>query len=324
MLLHAILPAAADDAAVILSYHRFAEEPGRLTTTLAELDAHIERLQAGGYRVLPLSQVVAALAGGLPLPQHTVAISIEGGHESVHRLAWPRFKAAGFPFAVMVTTDAIDRGTNAAGWDSLREMASAGVEIGTHGAFYRSQVGRGAARVVSDLTLARRRISDELGAPPRLFSYPYGQYDEGVRDLVAEHSFVAALGQQSGPAHAGSDLYALPRFSVFGPFAEPTRFRLVLDVLPLPVSELVPALPVIAGNPPPIGFTVAEGIEPLDRLACFAGGLGQVALDRLGARRFELRLDAPLAAGRARINCTMPARDGAWRWLGLHLVVPAQ
>lgn len=318
------MPVRADDSAVILSYHRFAENPGHLTTTLDQLDAHIAWLQAGGYRVLPLSQVAAALAGGQPLPQRAVAISVEGGHESVYRLAWPRFKAAGFPFAVMVTTDAIDRGANAADWDSLREMASAGADIGTHGAFYRSQVGRGSARVVADLTHARRRIAAELGAPPRLFSYPYGQYDESVRDLVAEHGFVSALGQQSGPAHAGSDPYALPQFSVFGPFADPARFRLVLDVLPLPVGDLVPASPVIASNPPPIGFSVAEGIEPLDRLACFVGGLGQVALDRLGARRFELRLDAPLAAGRARINCTMPARDGGWRWLGLHLAVPAQ
>ncbi|MDP6954040.1 MAG: polysaccharide deacetylase family protein, partial [Alphaproteobacteria bacterium] len=181
-LLYAALPAAAEDSAVILSYHRFAEDPGRLTTTLAELDAHIEHMQAGGYRVLPLGQVVAAIAGGLPLPQGTVAISVEGGHESVHRLAWPRFKAAGFPFTIMVTTDAVDRSANAATWDNLREMASGGVEIGTHGAFYRSQVGRGAARVAADLTRARRRIKEELGAPPSLFSYPYGQYDEQVRD----------------------------------------------------------------------------------------------------------------------------------------------
>ncbi len=322
IVLHAVLPAVADDSSVILSYHRFAKESGSLTTTLAELEAHIAHLRDGGYQVLSISQVIAAITGGLPLPQRAVAISIEGSHESVYRLAWPRFKAAGFPFAVMVTTDAVERGGNAAGWDNLREMASAGVEIGTHGAFYRVQVGRSMAGVAADLARARRRIAGELGAPPRIFSYPYGQYDGRVRELVAEHGFVAALGQQSGPAYSGSDIYALPRFSVFGPFAEPARFRLVLEVLPLPVSELVPALPIVSSNPPPIGFTVAEGIGPLNRLACFASGLGQLPLNRLGARRIELRLDAPLPGARVRINCTMPARDGDWRWLGLHLVLP--
>ena len=47
----------------------------------------------------------------------------------------------------------------------LREMASAGVEIGTHGAFYRVQVGRSMAGVAADLARARRRIAGELGAP---------------------------------------------------------------------------------------------------------------------------------------------------------------
>lgn len=316
-------PAWAQDSAVILAYQRFAEAPGRLTTTIDQLDAHIARLTQGGYRVLPLSQVVAALAGGLPLPERAVAITIEGGHESVHRLAWPRFKAAGLPITVLVTSAAVDRGQRASmTWDQLREMVSSGVGVGTHGAFYRRQIGRPAAAVVADLVRARARIADELGAGPQVFSYPYGEHDATLRALVAEHGFTAALAQQSGVAHGGSDLFALPRFSVFGSFAEPARFSLVIEALPLPVRDLVPAEPLITTNPPPIGFTVESGIEPLDRLACFAGGIGAIALDRLGERRFELRLKAPLAPGRARINCTMPARDGRWRWLGLHLSVP--
>lgn len=316
-------PAAAQDSAVILTYQRFGEAPGPLTTTIGELEAHIEHLTGNGYAVLPLSRVVAALAGAVPLPERSVAITIEGTHESVYREAWPRFKAAGLPFALVVTTAMVDRG--AAGsmtWSQVREMTSAGVVIGTHGTFYRSLLGRPRGAVVADITRARGRIVDELGAPPELFAYPYGLYDTEVRAVVVELGFGAALAQQSGPAHQGSDLFALPRFSVFGRFAAPDRFRLVVDTLPLPVRELVPAEPLVTANPPPVGFTLADGIGPTDRLACYASGLGAVAFDRLGVSRIEVRLGAPLAPGRARINCTLPGPEGRWRWLGLQLLIP--
>jgi peptidoglycan/xylan/chitin deacetylase (PgdA/CDA1 family) len=323
VLLAATPPVVAQDSAVILTYQRFGEAPGPLTTTIAELEAHIEHLTEGGYAVLPLSQVVAALAGAMPLPERSVAITIEGTHMSVHRDAWPRFKAAGLPIALLITTGMVDRGEGRSmTWGQVREMASSGVVIGTHGAFYRTQLGRPRRAVVADSARARARMVDELGAPPELFAYPYGLYDAELRAVVAELGFGAALAQQSGAAHRGSDLFALPRFSVFGRFAAADRFRLVVDTLPLPVRELVPAEPAVTANPPPVGFTLADGLGPVERLACYASGLGAVPFDRLGASRIELRLGVPLEPGRSRINCTMPGPEGRWRWLGLQLLIP--
>jgi len=315
--------AQAQDSAVILTYQRFAAVGGPLTTTLAELDAHLARLAGGGYAVLPLPRVVAALAGGAALPERTVAIVIEGGHDSVHRLAWPRLREAGIPATILITTDMVDDGEpGQMGWGELRELASAGAAIGTNGAVYRSLLGRARPLVAGDIGRARRRIVDELGAPPEIFAYPYGLHDAALRLAVAESGFIAALGQQSGAAYRASELFALPRFSVFDRFATPERFRVVVDALPLPVSELVPAEPLVEANPPDIGFTLAEGLGPAERLSCYVGGIGPVALDRLGARRIELALPRPLPAGRTRVNCTLPGPDGRWRWLGLQLLVP--
>jgi hypothetical protein len=67
---------------------------------------------------------------------------------------------------------------------------------------------------------------------------------------------------------------------------------------------------------------VAPGVEPLDRLACYAAGQGQVPLVRTQARRVEARLARPLPPGRWRVNCTMPAGQGRWRWLGALFIVP--
>ncbi|MBT6431358.1 MAG: hypothetical protein HOK30_27080, partial [Rhodospirillaceae bacterium] len=45
-------------------------------------------------------------------------------------------------------------------------------------------------------------------------------------------------------------------------------------------------------------------------------------LERLGKRRFEVRLDKPFAVGRSRINCTLRAAGNRWRWFGMQFYVP--
>jgi hypothetical protein len=101
------------------------------------------------------------------------------------------------------------------------------------------------------------------------------------------------------------------------------RFRLAINALPLPVSDVTPSDPMItAVNPPPIGFTVGGGITGVGRLTCFASHEGRARLERLGERRFEVRVNTPFPRGRTRLNCTLPTREGRWRWLGRQFYVP--
>ena len=138
--------------------------------------------------------------------------------------------------------------------------------------------------------------------------------------MAAESGFVAAFGQHSGVGHADADLFGLPRFLMTRRYGSVSRFRLAARALPLHVTDLTPQDAVLDGsrNPPPFGFTLAENQGPIETLSCFASYLqGPVRIERLGARRIELRFSKPFPPGRGRINCTMPAGDQRWRWFGL-------
>ena len=91
-------PVRAESAAVIIMYHRFGEE--NLPSTNIRLEqfvAHIEELAAGGYTVLPIPDIIAALRTGTSLPNRTIGITIDDAFASVYREAWPRLREAGFP-----------------------------------------------------------------------------------------------------------------------------------------------------------------------------------------------------------------------------------
>ncbi len=318
----ATAPAAvARDSAVIVMYNGFGDGSAAWTP-LDLFDSHIAHLRDNDYTVLPLSQVVGALRAGAELPDRAVAITLDSGHISIFRDAWPRLKAAGFPFTLFVATDAIDAGgANRMSWDQIRELASAGVAVGSHGAAYKHLADRDIDSFTTGIDRANRRFVDELGARPELFAYPYGEYDLARRDIVARRGFVAALGQQSGAVHGGADFHALPRFLLAGRFADLKRFGLVADTLPLPVTELVPKDPVLTTNPPLLGFTVAPEIGATRGLSCYASPFGQLNVERLGPNRVEVRFPEALAPGRTRVNCTMAGPEGRFRWLGLQFLV---
>ena len=311
----------ADNGAVVILYHRFGESRAPSSNIrLEQFEAHIAELVSGGYNVMPVPDIVAALGADRALPAHTVGITIDEAVASVYAEAWPRLSAAGLPFTVFASTDPLDnRLAGYMTWDQLREMlAAGGVTVGHRGAARRHMPNRTGAANRAEIARASTRFRQELGAVPEIFAYPYGEYSLMVRDLVAGSGFAAAFGKQSGAVARTSDRYALPRFALNEAYGEIARFRLVVNSLPLPVTGVIPSDPLVRphNNPPPYGFTVVQGIDRLASLNCFAGAR-EITIERLGERRFEVRLARPLEPGRTRINCTMPGPEGRWRWLGM-------
>ncbi len=320
-----VAPASGDaGSAVVLLYHRFGVSASPSTNIrLDQFEGHLETLESGGYTVLPVPEIVARLKGGENLPELTVGITIDDAHKSVYHQAWPRLREAGFPFTLFVSTDSLDAGYGETmSWEQVRELARSGVTIGNHGAAHDHMTSLGIAENMDKIAKASRRISEETGRPSELFAYPYGEFDTNLRRRVAEAGFAAAFGQHSGVVHGGSDFHALPRFSLNQRFGDLPRFRLVTRTLPLPVEEVTPSDPVLTVNPPQLGFTVSRELENLSALRCYASGRGEMAIERLGERRYEMRLAKPLPPGRARINCTLPAANGRWRWHGVQFLVP--
>lgn len=320
----ALAQEVAPAAAVVFMYSRFGDDANPATSVrIEQFQSHLQELRAGNYTVLPLLDIVAALKAGRALPERTVAITIDDAHASVYRDAWPRLKSVDFPFTLFVTTDNVDRGSGShMTWSQLRELAGAGVTIGNLTASHPRLIEQDRSYLLGQILRANERIQAELGRRPQLFAYPYGEWNRLVRDLVEAQGFQAAVGLQSGVLHPGTDPFVVPRFPLNEAFGSLERFRLAAEALPLIISDAAPAEAVSERNPPEVGFTLDPAMGDIDQVSCFASGLGRVRLESVGARRLELRLGEPLASGRTRINCTMPASEGRWRWHGIQVTVP--
>ena len=314
-------------SAVVLMYQRLGEQRAPSTNIrLDQFDAHLKVIAERGLNVLPVPEILTALEKGRDLPDRTIGLTFDGGFLSFYTDAWPRLREAGLPFALFIATNAVDEGRDGyMAWDQIREIARGGATIGSQTATGRQMPLLGRDDNDGDIGKALRRLEEELGQRPQIFAYPYGAMSLAAREAVAKAGYHAAFGQHSGVVHPGSPIHFLPRFPMNEVHGGPERFRLAAGALPLEVLDVTPT-DVYLGpgrNPPFMGFTVTGKALPyIDLLTCYTSGQGKVRIERIGAARVELRFDRAFRPGRPRLNCTMPAKQGRWRWYGTQFLVP--
>jgi len=306
-------------SAVIIMYHRFGESGYPTTnTTIQQLEQHITELKSGPYTVLPVEEIIDKFLAGTPLPRRTVGITIDDAYRSVYTQAWPRFKQAGIPFTVFTSTAYVDQDSPGhLSWEQIREMrAQGGVAIGHHTVTHLHMPMADEQRNRVEIDAALKRFKAELGITPQLFSYPYGETSLSGSALIRQAGFKAAFGQHSGVLGSINDAYNFPRFAMNEKYGDLARFRMAINAMALPVQDLTPKAHVVGKrNPPAIGFTLRGKLANISQLACFTSHAGRARLEHLGPR-IEVRIDKPFPTGRTRLNCTLPATEGRWRWLG--------
>ncbi len=309
--------ACAADSAVVLLYHRFGEDSYPDTNIrIDQLDDHIAILKQGNYAVWPLTDIVEALQSGQPVPEQTIAITIDDAFRSVYDHAWPRLRDAGFPFTVFVATDPVDAAApDFMTWDQIRTLHDHGVTIASHTASHLHMADASVAENRAEIERSQARLREELGTAPVLFSFPYGESNSEAIEVVRQAGYRAAFGQQSGVVYPGADFFLLPRFALNELYGRIDRFKMIINTLPLPVTDFLPRSMMIGATAPVVGFTVDPSVGPLEGLGCYSWDGSTAAIEAIN-RRVEVRLTNPMPPGRSRLNCTLPTPEGNWRWLG--------
>ena len=302
----------------ILMYHRFGETTHPSTNIkLQQFINHIDELNREEYHVLNLNKIVKAIKNEEQIPDRSVAITIDDAYLSVYENAWPILKKNGFTFTLFVSTDVIDqRLKNYMNWDQIRELMDHGVTIGSQTKTHPHMHRLSKEEKINEINHSNSRFINELGFKPNLFAYPYGEYDIETIEVIKESDFVAAFGQHSGVAHFSAGLFELPRFAMNENYGGFDRLKLAINALPLEVIDVSPRNPLLTQNPPNFGFTLTKNNSPQKIVRCFASDKIGTKTTRIGRSRIEVRMNRSFHRARGRINCTMEASNGRWRWFG--------
>ena len=202
----------------ILMYHDVKEaNPGKDSITPSELEHDLSFLRSRGYSPVTMSEVIAFVYAGAPLPEKPIILSFDDGLLSVYATVAPLLEKYG----ATIVLSAIGRSADEfsalpsgnpryahATWTQLRALQESGLaEIQNHSYDLHRDAGgmlgcqqrpgeSGEAyllRLSGDLMQMQERVYAELGTVPDTFAYPYGKYCDLSEGLLRELGFRASL-----------------------------------------------------------------------------------------------------------------------------------
>jgi biofilm PGA synthesis lipoprotein PgaB len=224
--LAAALATAADARFMALSYHEVLPDHEPLTPTAvraSDLARQFAWLLANDFHPVSVDQILAARAGGPPLPPRAILLTFDDGKKDSYTHVFPLLKLFNYPAVIalvgkwmdvpygqMVDYDGVPLSRSEfMSWEQVREMQDSGlVEVASHsydlhhGILANPQGNTQPAattrlyangRYEDDAAyLARLRhdlrdsISQHTGKAPRIIVWPYGRSNLAAQEVAAE------------------------------------------------------------------------------------------------------------------------------------------
>lgn len=210
-----------DRVPAILMYHNIAEvaeDPMQLCVAPTRFAQQMSWLKTRGLRGVGIGSLIDAMRAGRE--RGLVGITFDDGYASVLEVAVPELLRHGFTATMFVISDRLG-GSNE--WcvgpaqplmstAQVRELATVGMEVGSHAATHVRLAGIGAYQLEAEVSGSRASISELIGAPVRGFAYPYGSMDAAARLAVRGAGYDYACATETPMAELG--IMALPRIGV--------------------------------------------------------------------------------------------------------------
>jgi peptidoglycan/xylan/chitin deacetylase (PgdA/CDA1 family) len=209
----------------ILTYHSLDDSGSVISMSPQAFAEQMQILHDMDMKVVPLSNIREVL-GGRNDSGPLIAITFDDGFRNIYEHGFPILQRYGFPATVFLVTDYCGKTNDWPGqplhmkryplltWDEIREMSKGMIEFGSHTQTHPDLTMLPADRVDEELLGSKGKIEDTIGRPVDLFAYPYGTFDDAVRN-VAQSRFGLSCSTSLGFVNRKSDLFALERLDMY-------------------------------------------------------------------------------------------------------------
>jgi peptidoglycan/xylan/chitin deacetylase (PgdA/CDA1 family) len=208
----------------ILMYHKISARPAGarlkgLYLSVARFEQQMAELKEAGYSTPSLGRIVNSVA-----PARSVALTFDDGFSSVFDNALEILDRHQFQGVTFLVANLIGKNNE---WDlregevmeplmdaaQVRTWLAAGHEIGSH-TLTHARLSRLSLRdAQEEISASKKRLEDLFAVPIQHFCYPYGEYDEHVRNLVMEAGYQTACTTEFGINTPASHPLSLKRIT---------------------------------------------------------------------------------------------------------------
>ena len=201
----------------IFVYHRFGDERHKSTnTTLQELEKEFEYFKTNNYKVVTVSQIAQKIKNGEDIPENWVAFSIDDAYKSFYTNALNIFKKYNYPFTLFVYVESTQKKyPDFMTWEEIKKTSKYG-EIALHSYGHKHLTKLSNEEIFDDTKKAYDMFVEKLGFKPLGYTYPFGEYDERVKDVIKKFDFEYIANQNNGSVNSKSDIFDINRVALVG------------------------------------------------------------------------------------------------------------
>ena len=303
-------------------YHRFDEN--KYPSTNIQMNIFLEQIQLIkdlNYDFIHPENFEKNFS--IPKKQKKILITIDDAFQSFYEVAWPFLKENKIPFILFVSTEPVgNKGYMT--WDQIKEVEQESFAIiGHHSHSHDYLIDVSNEDFIKDIETANKIFTEKIGYIPNLFSYPFGEYSEFMRQYISKN-FTYAFGQHSGVIDVNKEKFQLPRFPINENYGELKRFTSIIKTYPLEYKKLLPLEKKLnkSNNPPLFSVEFFDNQKNIKNINCYSneGNKWEKSKIQFRGNTLNIKFREAFLPRRGRINCSLND-NGKWRWFGTQFIV---
>lgn len=219
-------PNAATAEVPVLMYHSLYKGGGnRWTIPPEKFEEDLKYLTENGYESVGVSDLVAFVYEGAPLPEKPIVLSFDDGHYNNYTKVMPLIEKYDMKIVLSIIGEPTDKWSKAGelderyghlSWDQISRMLESGrVELSNHTYnMHKNTNGRdgckkkkgeelcGYERILTeDVSKLQNSIFEHFGFKPLCFAYPFGSKCPEALDTLKDMGFKMTLSCRGGMNH---------------------------------------------------------------------------------------------------------------------------
>jgi Predicted xylanase/chitin deacetylase len=285
-------------------YHRFDENKFPSTSiSKALFEKHIKHLIDGNIKILPLTELSKYFKEKKRLPERSVFITIDDAFKSFYFNGFPILKKYELPFSVFVSADFVSNEPNSdfMSWSMLKEISKNNGLVLNHSKSHRSFLEINETEIVREVKENQKKLEDHLGVQLKIFSYPFGESNQNIEDLIKLLNYEFAFSQHSAPIQKNENKFRLPRFSLNDEFGNLKRFKTIIKSKPLNAFDISFNDTILKSSRLELSF---KSNFPSEMINCFINNSAELEKKNI-FNEVRLYINKLKVGVRYRINCTL-------------------
>ncbi|MBO5454033.1 MAG: polysaccharide deacetylase family protein [Clostridia bacterium] len=219
---------AEEKAVPVLMYHNINDnynvENSNIEISNAAFKEHMQAINDAGYKTITFTEYINYCNGEGVLPEKPILLTFDDGYLNNYTNAFPLLKEMNMKATIFVVTGRMGMQGGVTyphfTWEQAKEMESSGIiDIQSHTVYHNDLSAISDEDLIFELRKSRFMIYKYLGKKSDILAYPYGNFNDRVKEAAKEAGYKACVQIKlglPGVNRKDEDMYELKRITAFG------------------------------------------------------------------------------------------------------------